>query len=75
MIEFAARIGGKTVTYPRAATFIIERKEGKKKYGLVAHRESIDKALGKFRSSQREGCTTRLSATFDGRIKVLMRAE
>lgn len=72
MVEFRAVLGGKVVSYPSAATFVIERKQGRKRYSLIAEKDTLNDALTKARHSKKPGATVRLSAMFNGRFKPLL---
>lgn len=72
-MQLAAIINGKKVSYPSSATFIIERARNNQSYGLLAHRDTIDRALGKFHSSRLPGHRVRLSAVDKGRAIPLAR--
>jgi hypothetical protein len=73
MQEYTAVIAGKVVQYPKAATFIVEQKQGHRPYKLLAHKADLDSALAKFQGSVTRGKTTRLSAVVGGFFKPLYR--
>ncbi len=72
-MQFQAVLGGRVVSYPQAATFVIERREPGKPYCLVGSKDNIDNALGKFHRAAKPGTTTRLSYVEDGRIHPMVR--
>lgn len=67
-MQFVARIGGKTVSYDQSATFVIKRKEGRGRFGIVGMRQTLNAALSKFHRTEKPGCTTTLSPVVDGRV-------
>jgi hypothetical protein len=71
MTQFIARVNGKNVPYNTEATFVVEERRGRK-YGVVASRESIEAALGKFARMERQGKRVRLMQVFQGRVKRLI---
>jgi len=74
MIDLVARIGGKTVSYPKAATFVVEQRAQGARYHILTYRDDIDSALGKYNRSIKPKHITRLSAVHEGRIIPLARA-
>lgn len=75
MIDFVAQLGGKIVTYPMAATFVIERREGRRRYRQIAFKPDIHSALSKFHRSEAPGCTVRMRSIYRGAYKTLVTLE
>lgn len=74
-MEFQAIVAGRKIAYPRHATFIIERRNHGvgNSWGILAHKENISSAISKFNRAARPGTVTRLSCTYEGRVKPLLR--
>lgn len=72
-MQFQAVLGGRVVSYPRAATFAIERREPGKEYILMATKDSIEGAIGKLHRAAKPGTITRLSYIEDGRFHPMVR--
>ena len=73
MQTFEAKIDGKVVSYPQSATFIVEQRQNKKAYSLLAARDTISEATGKYHKSLQQGMTIRLSAVHNGKVLPLIR--
>lgn len=71
-MQFQAVYEGKIVSYPAAATFVIEQRTRKTNFEVKAHKETISDALVKFTRVRRKGHQTKLSASVDGHMKPIM---
>jgi hypothetical protein len=72
-MQFTAMVGGKRITYPESATFVIDQRRPGQAFSLLATKPTIDRALSKFKYAQQPGTITRLCATENGRLIPLMR--
>jgi hypothetical protein len=67
-MQFVARIGGKTVSYPKSATFVIQQKKRGEPMKIIASRDNLDTAIGKYHRCQKPGTTTLLCPVMNGRF-------
>lgn len=71
-MEFVAFLGGKAVTYPTNATFVIEKRVAPRQWSVLSTKPTISAALTKFYRHERMNEKVRLFSACEGRVKRLL---
>ena len=72
-MQFVAVLGGRVVSYPQSALFVIEKRKAHQPFSLVSTKDSIHSAITKFHRCAEPGTSTRLSYTQNGQLVPILK--